>query len=70
MTETESGSGIFQTATLELHAGEEFKVRQGGSWDVNYGTTGLNGDNFKVEKDGNYIIQLDLNTETLSLLEG
>ena len=70
MTETESGSGIFQTATLELHAGEEFKARQGASWDVNYGTYGLNGDNYKVEKDGNYIIQLDLNNETLTLIEG
>ena len=70
MTETESGSGIFQTATLELHAGEEFKARQGASWDVNYGTNGLNGDNYKVEKDGNYIIQLDLNNETLTLIEG
>ena len=70
MAETESGSGIFQTATLELHAGEEFKVRQGASWDVNYGTTGRDGDNFVVEADGNYIIQFDLNAETLSLVEG
>ena len=68
MTEVEAG--VFQSEVLELHAGEEFKVRQGASWDVNYGTTGLNGDNFVVEADGNYIVQLDLNTETLSLIEG
>ena len=70
MTETESGSGIFQTATLELHAGEEFKVRQGASWDVNFGVDGPDGANFVVEADGNYIIQFDTNTETLSLVEG
>lgn len=67
---TEVSAGVFQTEALELHAGEEFKVRQGASWDVNYGVDGLNGANFAVEADGTYIIQFDANTETLSLVNG
>ena len=67
MKETEAG--VFQSDPLELHAGEEFKVRQGGSWDVNYGTTGKDGDNFKVETDGTYIVQFNTNTEELTIVE-
>jgi len=67
MTEVEDG--VFETEPMELHAGEEFKVRQGASWDVNYGSTGLNGDNCKVEADGTYVIRFDLNNETIELIE-
>ena len=36
---------------------EEFKVRQGASWDVNFGVE-FNGANIVVEKDGKYKVQL------------
>ena len=39
---------------MELHAGEEFKVRQGLSWDNNFPA-----ENFKVEADGTYVITFD-----------
>lgn len=62
---------VFKSEPLELHAGEEFKVRQGASWDVNYGmdngvaTPG--GSNVKVEADGTYVVVLDLNAMTVTL---
>ena len=55
MTEVEPG--VYQSEALELHAGEEFKCRQGASWDVNFGVE-FNGANIVVEADGLYIIQL------------
>ena len=58
MTEVEPG--VFESEVLELHAGEEFKVRQGGSWDVNFG---VDGENFKVEEDGNYIVRFTFDGE-------
>ena len=63
MTETESG--IFQSEPLELHAGEELKVRQGKSWDVSFGN---GGENFVVEADGTYIVQFDSAAETVTLI--
>ena len=56
MTETET-AGTYLSEVLELHAGEEFKVRQGASWDVNFGVE-FNGANVVVEADGNYIVRL------------
>ena len=53
--------GSFLSDVLELTAGSEFKVRQGGSWDVNYGVGGVaGGDNIKVEADGKYQVKLVL----------
>ena len=58
MTETET-KGTYLSEVLELKAGEEYKVRQGGSWDVNFGVEGFNAaTNFKVEADGKYQVQL------------
>ena len=54
---TKVNDTTFESAPLELHAGEEFKVRQGGSWDVNFGQT-FNGANIVVEADGTYIVRL------------
>ena len=68
MTETEAG--VFVSETLELHAGEEFKVRQGASWDLNYGDgCEQNGPNVAVPADGKYTVKLDLNNMTLELLD-
>ena len=55
MTEVEPGTYI--SDVLELKAGEEFKVRQGASWDVNFGVE-FNGANIVVEADGKYQVQL------------
>ena len=68
MNETEAG--VFVSEPLELHAGEELKVRQGKSWDVNYGQDCVaGGDNIKVPADGTYTVKLDTNNMTLDLLD-
>ena len=54
---TEVSAGVYESAPLELKAGEEFKVRQGASWDVNFGVE-FNGANIVVEADGTYIVRL------------
>ena len=55
MTEVEPG--VYMSDVLELKAGEEFKVRQGASWDVNFGVE-FNGANIVVEADGKYQVKL------------
>ncbi len=56
---TEGPDGTFTSEALDLKAGEEFKVRQGASWDVNFGAEGFNSaTNCKVEADGKYKVQL------------
>ena len=52
----------WESEVLELKAGEEFKVRQGASWDVNFGVE-FNGANIVVEADGQYKVQLVWNGE-------
>ena len=54
---TEVSEGTYQSEALELKAGEEFKCRQGASWDVNFGVE-FNGANVVVEADGTYYVQL------------
>jgi len=54
---TEVSTGVYESSVLELKAGEEFKVRQGASWDVNFGVE-FNGANIVVEADGSYIVRL------------
>ena len=51
---TKGDDGIWVSEPMELHAGEEFKVRQGLSWDNNFPA-----ENFKVEADGTYVITFD-----------
>ena len=44
---------------LELNEGEQFKVRQGCSWNLNFGSDGINGGaNFYVEVSGTYRVKL------------
>ena len=50
---TEEPAGTYTSDVLELKAGQEFKVRQGKSWDVNFGVE-FNGANIVVEADGVY----------------
>ena len=54
-TMTEEPAGTWTSEVLELKAGEEFKVRQGLSWDNNFGVE-FNGANIVVEADGSYQI--------------
>ena len=54
---TEDPAGTYTSDVLALKKGEEFKVRQGASWDVNFGVE-FNGANIVVEADGNYKVQL------------
>ena len=56
-------NGVWTTEALALKAGDEFKVRQGLSWDAAYPA-----DNFVVEADGTYKIQFDSASETVSLI--
>lgn len=56
---TEDPAGTYTSDVLELKAGEQYKVRQGASWDVNFGLEGFNAaTNFTVEADGKYKVQL------------
>ena len=52
----------WESDVLDLKAGDEFKVRQGASWDVNFGVE-FNGANIVVEADGQYKVQLVWNGE-------
>ena len=67
MTAVEGEEGVFESEPLELKAGDELKCRQDGAWDVNYG---VDGENLKVEADGTYVVRLDLNEGTVTLVEG
>ena len=65
----EVNPGVWVSDALQLKAGDEFKVRMNGSWVVNYGITqGVmiqDGANVVVDRDGTYVITLDLNAMTL-----
>ena len=65
--------GVWQSEPMELHAGEEFKVRQGANWDVNYGmkdgvTVAGGMDNAKVPADDVYTITIDTNIPELKFV--
>ena len=56
---TKSESGVYEIELPGLHAGEEFKVRKNGSWDVNFGADGnRDGPNAVVPADGDYRLLL------------
>ena len=63
------GGGCFVSEPLELHTGDEFKVRQGASWTVNFGADGsLDGPNFVVEEPGIYEVVLEIKSETEAVI--
>ena len=65
---TADGENTWVSAVLDLKANEEFKVRQGASWDVNFGVDGVpGGDNIKVEADGKYQVKLVYDGTTASV---
>ncbi|MBR3778370.1 MAG: extracellular solute-binding protein [Clostridia bacterium] len=59
---TESPEGTWTSVAIEMKAGNEFKVRQGLSWDNNFGVE-FNGGNIVVEADGKYQVVLVLKGE-------
>jgi arabinogalactan oligomer/maltooligosaccharide transport system substrate-binding protein len=64
---TEDPAGTW-TATIDFVAGDEFKVRQGLSWDVNFGADGVaGGDNVVIAEDGTYLITLVYDGENATL---
>ncbi len=64
---TEIAPGVFRSEPLQLYAGDEFKVRYSGTWDLNYGIDGKYGENFRVEQSGTYYVVFDKNQELLYL---
>ena len=67
----EGKDGWYSVEGVEAYAGEEFKFRKDGGWDVNFGGAAaegefsvvLGGDNLKFEKDGVYTLALNPNAE-------
>ena len=68
---TEQADGTWKSnEAYEMTTSSEFKVRQGKSWDNNYGAGGVKGgDNFKPDKDGKFFIVFDPNTGIISISE-
>ncbi len=69
----ETGDITFYSDALDLKAGNELKVRQGGGWDVNFGGDGKrDGANLVVDADGVYFVKFVVNealTEATLTLE-
>jgi hypothetical protein len=67
---TEDPKGTWTSVAIDMAAGNEFKVRQGLSWDNNYGANGENnGANIVVETAGKYKVKLVLgDTVTVELI--
>mgnify|MGYP001302391384 CR=1 FL=1 len=67
------GSDSYYEGYAWFEAGTEFKITQGGSWDVNWGGSGgtlvPGGDNFSITETGFYFITVDLDASTYSLLK-
>jgi arabinogalactan oligomer/maltooligosaccharide transport system substrate-binding protein len=67
-TMTEEPAGTWTSVEIDMTAGEEFKVRQGLSWDVDYGKDGVKGGaNIVVETTGKYKVQLVFAGETVTI---
>ena len=69
-TMTEDPAGTWISVPIDMTAGEEFKVRQGLSWDNNYGANGeSNGANIVVETTGKFQVKLVIgDTVTIELI--
>ena len=69
-TMTEDPAGTWISVPIDMTAGEEFKVRQGLSWDNNYGANGeKNGANIVVETTGKFQVKLVIgDTVTIELI--
>ena len=64
-TMTEEPENTWTSVAIEMKAGQEFKVRQGLSWTVNFGADGVkDGGNIVVEADGTYKVVFVWDGET------
>ncbi len=61
-------SAVYETETMELKKGEEFKIRKNQDWTINYGSNGRDGYNWVVKKTGKYRIRFDENTGKMTLI--
>ena len=67
-TMTEDPAGTWTSVAIDMTAGEEFKVRQGLSWDNNYGANGeSNGANIVVETTGKYQVKLVIADDAVTI---
>lgn len=55
---TASADGKSYSARVTLKADDQLKVRADGKWDYSWGKTGLGGDNFVVDSDGDYLVTI------------
>ena len=60
---TEYSENVYVSDVLYFNANDEFKIRKNQSWDVNFGSDGLNGENFRVKNAGYYVIQITVLSE-------
>lgn len=72
MTQKGSSGVWYTNAPILLTVGDEFKVRQGGGWTVNFGVgEAVGGDNIVIETTGYYYVKLvydkDANTGVVTL---
>lgn len=59
---------VWVSDEINATAGEQFKVRQGASWDKNYGANGVaGGENIVVEESGKIVITLTFNGDQVSI---
>ncbi len=66
----EDGDNVYESEPIELKAGDEIKCRLNNDWTLNVGADGQDGANVVVEADGTYVVVLDLNAATVTLIEG
>ena len=67
---TKVSENVFESDVLTLTSGQEYKVRQGKSWDMNFGSDGsIGGPNCVVETSGKYIVRLTILSETSAKIE-
>ena len=64
----DKGNGVYESSPITFAAGEKYKVRQGASWDVNYGEGGVpGGPDIEVKEAGDYIIRLTINGDVVTV---
>ena len=67
---TKVDENVYESSVLALKQGDEFKCRQGGSWDLNIGADGNhNGPNVVVAETGNYVVRLTITGEKTGTIE-
>ena len=60
---TEDSENVYVSDVLYIDANDEFKIRKNQSWDVNFGSDGLNGENFRIKNAGYYVIRITILSE-------